>query len=98
MGKNFSNWTAQNLKAHLRWTVHLVTVWRHMRHLAWRWYRPVPWVASPDRSYHTKARHLRRLRARAHWGEIQLYYADEIDVALLPTISGARCTKVNRPR
>ena len=40
VGKNFSNWTAPNLKVHLHWTVHPVTVWRHMRRLRWRWHRP----------------------------------------------------------
>jgi transposase len=102
VGKNFSNWTAQNLKVHLHWTVHPVTVWRHMRRLAWRWHRPVPRVVSPDRRYRAKARYLRRLRAQARCGEIHLYYADEMDVALLPTISGrwmrqGQQTQVNTP-
>ena len=102
LGKNFSNWTAQKLKVHLQWAVHPVTVWRHMRRLRWRWHRPVPRVASPDRRYRAKARYLRRLRAQARRGEIQLYYADEMDVALLPTISGrwmrqGQQTQVNTP-
>ena len=88
LGKNFSNWTAPNLKVHLHWTVHPVTVWRHMRRLKWRWHRPVPRVASPDRRYRAKAHYVRRLRAQARRGQIHLYYADEMDVALLPTISG----------
>lgn len=102
MGKNFSNWTAPNLKVHLHWTVHPVTVWRYLRRLKWRWRRPVPRVASPDRRYCAKARYLRRLRAQARRGEIHLYYADEMDVALLPTISGrwmhqGQQTQVNTP-
>ncbi len=102
VGKNFSNWTAPNLKVHLHWTVHAVTVWRHMRRLKWRWRRPVPQVASPDRRYRAKARYLRRLRAQARRGEVHLYYADERDVALLPTISGrwmrqGQQTQVNTP-
>jgi transposase len=102
LGKNFSNWTAPNLKVHLRWTVHPVTVWRHLRRLKWRWHRPVPRVASPDRRYRAKARYLRRLRAQARRGEIHLYYVDEMDVALLPTISGrwmrqGQQTQVNTP-
>lgn len=101
-GKNFSNWTAQNLKVHLQWLVHPVTVWRYLHRLGWRWRRPVPRVASPDPRYRAKAQYLRRLRAQARRGEIQLYYADEMDVALLPTISGRwmRCgeqTQVNTP-
>ncbi len=102
MGKNFSNWTAPNLKVHLHWTVHPVTVWRHMRRLKWHWHRPVPRIASPDRRYRAKARYLRRLRAQARRGQIHLYYADEMDVALLPTISGrwmrqGQQTQVNTP-
>lgn len=102
LGKNFSNWTAPNLKVHLQWTVHPVTVWRYMRRLKWRWHRPVPRVASPERRYRAKACYLRRLRAQARRGEIHLYYADEMDVALLPTISGrwmrqGQQTQVNTP-
>jgi transposase len=102
VGKNFSNWTAPNLKVHLHWTVHPVTVWRYLRRLKWRWHRPVPRVASPDRRYRAKARYLRRLRAQARRGKIHLYYADEMDVALLPTLSGrwmrqGQQTQVNTP-
>ncbi len=102
LGKNFSNWTAPNLKVHLHWSVHPVTIWRYMRRLKWRWRRPVARVASPDRRYRAKARYLRRLRAQARRGEIHLYYADEMDVALLPTISGrwmrqGQQTQVNTP-
>ena len=102
VGKNFSNWTAPNLKVHLHLTVHSVTVWRHLRRLRWRWHRPVPRVASPDRRYRAKARYLRWLRAQARRGAIHLYYADEMDVALLPTISGrwmrqGQQTQVNTP-
>jgi transposase len=102
VGKNFSNWSAPNLKVHLHWVVHPVTIWRHMRRLRWRWHRPVPRVASPDRRYCAKARYLRQLRAQARRGQIQLYYADEMDVALLPTISGrwmrqGQQTQVNTP-
>lgn len=102
VGKNFSNWTAQKLKVQLHWTVHPVTVWRYLRRLKWRWHRPVPRVASPDRRYRAKARYLRRLRAQARRGKIHLYYADEMDVALLPTISGrwmrqGHQTEVNTP-
>jgi putative transposase len=86
--QNFSNWTMRNLRHYLRWNVHAVTVWRHVRRLGWRWRRPVPRVASPDRRYAAKDRYLRRLRQQARRGLIHLYYADEMDVALLPTISG----------
>ncbi len=88
LGKNFSNWTSHQLALHLKWTVHEVTVWRHLRWLGWRWRRPVPRVASPDPRYAAKARYLRELRRHARQGRIHLYSADEMDVALLPTISG----------
>ncbi len=102
VGQNFSNWTARKLKRYLHWTVHPVTVWRHLRRLGWRWRRPVPCVASPDHRYAAKARYLRRLRHQARRGLIHLYYADEMDVALLPTISGrwmrqGHQTQVNTP-
>ena len=88
LGQNFSNWTAHKLALHLQWAVHAVTILRHLWALGWRWRRPVPRVASPDPRYPAKARYLKRLRHQARQGRIQLYYADEMDVALLPTISG----------
>ncbi len=48
----------------------------------------MPRVASPDPRYRAKARYLKRLRRLARQGQIHLYYADEMDVALLPTLSG----------
>lgn len=87
-GLNFSNWTAAKLALYLQLAVHAVTVLRHLWALGWRWRRPVPRIASPDPRYVAKARYLRGLRRQARRGEVQLYYADEMDVALLPTISG----------
>ena len=86
--RNFSNWTAHHLALYLKLAVHAVTVLRHLWALGWRWRRPVPRVASPDPRYQAKARYLKRLRRQARRGRIHLYYADEMDVALLPTISG----------
>ncbi len=88
LGKNFSNWTAQKLRLHLKWAIHSVTLLRYLWRLQWRWLRPVPRVASPDPRYAAKARYLRRLRRQACGQQIHLYYADEMDVALLPTICG----------
>jgi transposase len=45
-------------------------------------------VASPDPRYTPKRRYLRKLERRARRGEIWLYYADEVDIDLLPTLSG----------
>jgi transposase len=88
LNQNFSNWTAHKLALYLNLKVHAVTVLRHLWALGWRWRRPVPRVASPDPHYHSKARYLKHLRRQARQGRIHLYYADEMDVALLPTISG----------
>ncbi len=102
LGQNFSNWTSHKLALHLQLTVHDVTVWRHLRRLGWRWRRPVPRIVSPDPRYGPKSRYLRVLRRQARQGRIHLYYADEMDVALLPTLSGRwmRCgqqTQVDTP-
>ncbi len=88
LDQNFSNWTAPKLALYLKFNVHAVTVLRHLWALGWRWRRPVPRVASPDPRYRAKARYLKQLRCQARQGRIHLYYADEMDVALLPTISG----------
>lgn len=88
LGQNFSNWTAHKLVLYLKLTVHDVTILRHLWALGWRWRRPVQRVASPDPRYQAKARYLKRLRRQARQGRMHLYYADEMDVALLPTISG----------
>jgi transposase len=88
LGQNFSNWSAKKLCVHLKLAVHAVTALRYVWRLHWRWSRPVQRIASPDPRYHAKARYLRRLRGQARTHTIQLYYADEMDVALLPTLSG----------
>lgn len=88
LGKNFSNWSAKQLALHLKLTVHVVTILRYVWRLQWRWLRPVQRIASPDPRYDAKVRYLRCLRSQARKQRIQLYYADEMDVALLPTISG----------
>jgi len=92
LGKNFSNWSTTELAKHLaRLTgirVHPTTVWRHLHRLGWRFRRPVRVVISPDPRYKAKRRYLARLKRRARRGEIHLYFADEFDIDLLPTIAG----------
>ena len=88
LGKNFSNWSAKQLRIHLQLAVHEVTLLRYLWRLQWRWSRPVQRIASPDPRYAAKARYLQRFRRQARHGQIHLYYADEMDVALLPTLSG----------
>lgn len=88
LGQNFSNWSAKKLCVHLHLAVHAVTLLRYLWRLQWRWLRPVQRIASPDPRYAAKARYLGGLRRQAQRRQIHLYYADEMDVALLPTISG----------
>jgi len=88
VGQDFSNWTAQNLAHSLKLAVHATTVLRHLWRLGWCWGRPVRRVASPDPRYRPKAKYLRRLERAAQRGVHHLYYEDEFDIALLPTLSG----------
>lgn len=102
LGLNFSNWNAKQLAVYLKLAVHAVTVLRHLWALKWRWRRPGLRVASPDPRYAAKSRYLPRLERAARHGRIRLYYEDEMDVALLPTLSGrwmrvGQQTKVNTP-
>jgi transposase len=88
VGQNFSNWSAGTLARYVGVKVHATTILRQLRRLGWRWRRPVRRVASPDPRYGPKKHYVRRLRQAARRGDLHLYYADEMDVALLPTISG----------
>jgi transposase len=88
LGQNFSNWSTRTLLQHLCLAVHAVTLLRYLWRLQWRWSRPLRRIASPDPRYAAKARYLRHLRRQARQQRIHLYYADEMDVALLPTLSG----------
>lgn len=102
LGLNFSNWSAKQLALYLKLAVHAVTVLRHLWALKWRWRRPGLRVASPDPRYAPKARYLHRLQRAARRGQVRLYYEDEMDVALLPTLSGrwmrvGHQTKVDTP-
>jgi len=102
LGLNFSNWNAKHLAVYLKLAVHAVTILRHLWALQWRWRRPGLRVASPDPRYAPKSRYLHRLQRAAVRGQIRLYYEDEMDVALLPTLSGrwmrvGHQTKVNTP-
>jgi putative transposase len=105
-GKNFSNWSARTLVQHLASetgiSVHPTTVMRLLHASGWRFRRPVRVVASPDPRYKAKRRYIRKLKRRARKGEIHLYFADEFDIELLPTISGrwmpvGQQYKVNTP-
>ncbi|HVB25588.1 MAG TPA: hypothetical protein VNG51_26860 [Ktedonobacteraceae bacterium] len=49
--------------------------------------RPVLSVSSPDPDYEQKFARLQELQQRALVGEIDLYYEDEVDLALLPGVN-----------
>jgi transposase len=97
LGQNFSNWSAKKRCLHLQLRVHAVTLLRSLWRLPWRWLRPVQRSASPDSRYAAKARYLRRLRRQAYKQHIHRYYAEEMDVALLPTISGRWMRRGQQP-
>lgn len=88
LGKNHSNWSSKTLIKQLDLPVHPVTVQRYLKRLGWGWRRPRHRIASPDPRYRVKRRYLRKLERRARHGEIRLYYADEVDIDLLPTLCG----------
>ena len=92
LGKNFSNWSTRTLAQYLASrtgiSVHPTTVMRLLHASGWRFRRPVRVVASPDPRYKAKRRYLGKLKRRARRGQIHLYFADEFDIELLPTISG----------
>jgi putative transposase len=92
LGKNFSNWSTRELAQHLAGRtgihVHSTTVQRYLQRLGWVFRRPVRVVSSPDPRYKAKCRYLLTLKRRARRGEIHLYFADEFDIDLLPTIGG----------
>lgn len=65
--------------------------------------RPVLTVASPDPEYDSKLIKIEDWQRQAERGEIDLYYEDEIDLALLPTITRCWCKrghqrKIETPR
>ena len=60
-------------------------------------------VASPDPEYENKRSRIEDLQQQAKVGEIDLYYEDEVDLALLPTITHCWCKrghqrKIETPR
>jgi transposase len=91
LGLGFSNWSCQRLAVYL-WPklgqlFSAETIRRHLHKLGWRPLRPVHTVSSPDPDYQAKAAQLGELQQRAQRGELILLYQDEIDLALLPTLT-----------
>lgn len=86
----FSTWTtallALALKEHTGLEVDESSVRRTLHRQGYSVQRPVLSVSSPDPEYDQKCARLHELQQRALAGEIDLYYEDEVDLALLPGV------------
>lgn len=107
LGCSFSNWTAPLLAEYLAKETGLCLDESRIRHYLhaqdYALLRPVLTVASPDPEYESKRVKIEDLQRQAERGEIDLYYEDEIDLALLPTITRCWCKrghqrKIETPR
>jgi hypothetical protein len=87
-----SSWTCRALAAYLAAKGHprvsAETIRRHLHRLRYRVIRPVLSVASPDPQYAKKRRRVERAKRRARRGECILLFEDEVDLHLLPGITG----------
>jgi putative transposase len=103
----FSTWTAEllalALKAQTGLEVSASCVRRTLHRQGYSVQRPVLSVSSPDPDYEQKVARLQELQRQAEAGEIELYYEDEVDLALLPGVM--RCwsktghqRKIDTPR
>lgn len=97
----FSTWTAEllalSLKEQCGLEVSESCVRRALHRAGYSVQRPVLSVSSPDPDYEQKAARLQALQRQAEAGEIDLYYEDEVDLALLPGVM--RCwSQVGHPR
>jgi transposase len=90
LGYPFSTWTADLLAVTLKEQTGLEvsesSVRRTLHGQGYSVQRPVLSVSSPDPAYEQKCACLHGLQRRAEAGEIDLYYEDEVDLALLPGI------------
>lgn len=90
LGYPFSTWTADLLAVALKEQTGLAvsesSVRRTLHGQGYSVQRPVLSVSSPDPEYEQKCERLRELQRRAEAGEIELYYEDEVDLALLPGV------------
>ena len=103
----FSNWTAPLLAEYLAEVPQIRLDESRIRHYMhahnYKLLRPVLTVASPDPEYDSKRTWIEDLQRQAEAGTIDLYYEDEIDLALLPTITHCWCKrghqrKIETPR
>lgn len=90
LGYAFSSWTAGLLAAVLQEQLELEVsescVRRALHQQDYTVQRPVLTVSSPDPEYEQKRTAIEELQRRAEAGEIDLYYEDEVDLALLPGV------------
>lgn len=86
----FSTWTAELLALALKEQTGLIVsescVRRTLHRHGYSVQRPVLSVSSPDPDYAQKAARLQELQQQALAGDIDLYYEDEVDLALLPGV------------
>ena len=86
----FSTWTAEllalALQEHTGVQVSESCVRRTLHRQGYSVQRPVQTVSSPDPEYEQKQARLQTLQRQAEAGEIDLYYEDEVDLALLPGV------------
>ncbi|GHO71961.1 hypothetical protein KSC_108530 [Ktedonobacter sp. SOSP1-52] len=103
----FSNWTAPLLAEYLAEQTGIEVDESRIRHYlhahGYGLSRRVLTVSSPDPEYKSKRLRIEELQWQAQAGEIDLYYEDEIDLALLPTITRCWCKrgqqrKIQTPR
>ncbi len=97
LGCPFSNWTApllaQYLQAETGIRLDESRVRYYLHQHEYKLLRPVLSVESPDPEYESKVSRIQALQRQAEAGEIDLYYEDEIDLALLPTITSCWCKR-----
>lgn len=107
LGCPFSNWTASLLAEYLAREIGIRLDESRIRHYLhahnYEMLRPVLTVASSDPEYDSKRARIEGLQLQAEAGTIDLYYEDEIDLALLPTITHCWCKrghqrKIETPR
>ncbi len=107
LGYAFSSWTAGLLAAVLKEQCELEVsescVRRALHQQGYTIQRPVLTVSSPDPEYEQKCLLIEDLQRRAQAGEIDLYYEDEVDLALLPGVmrcwsKRGRQRKIETPR
>lgn len=91
-GLLFSTWTCATLARHLAQRLQLVvsheTIRRHLHRLGYRIVRSVLHVRSADPDFSPKVTQLASYVAQAEAGTIQLLFADEVDLNLLPGVLG----------